>query len=71
VDHGLSTPAFNATHRPHRTVLPFHRNSDCPCSRPWNDHNKGQDLSSHHSLPVDDHILQAFNLRNPSSQEVT
>ena len=74
VDHDRSTPAFNATHRPHcvwkpcrRTVLPFQRDGDCPC----NDHNKGQDLSSLHSLPGDHRTLQAFYLRNPSKREVT
>lgn len=76
--HDHSTPAFNATRRPrcvwkpcHRNVLAFRRDGDHPGGRPCDDHNKGQDLSGHHSLPVDHRTLQAFYLRNPSEREVT
>ena len=72
-DHDHSTPAFNATRRPHcvwkpfrRTGRPFHRGGDRPCD----DHNKGQDLSGHHSPPVYHRTLQAFYLP-PSEPEVT
>ena len=71
-DHDHSTPAFNATRRPHcvwkpcrRTDLPFRRGGARPCD----DHNKGQVLSDHHSLPVGHRTLQAFYLRNPSEEE--
>ena len=74
-DHSTS---FNATRRPHcvwkpcrQTVLPFRRGGDHPCGRPCDDHNKGQDLSGHHSLPVGHRTLQAFYLHNPSEREVT
>ena len=77
-DHDHSTPAFNATRRPHcvwkpcpRIDLPFRRDGDRLCGRPCDDHNKGQDLSGHHSLPVGHRTLQAFYLRNPSEGEVT
>jgi hypothetical protein len=74
-DHDHSTPAFNATRRPHcvwkkpfrRTGRPFRRGGDRPCD----DHNKGQDLSGHHSPPVDHRTLQVFYLRTPSEPEAT
>jgi hypothetical protein len=73
-DHDHSSPAFNAIHRPHcawkpfrRTGRPFHRGGDRPCDV----HNKGQDLSAHHSLPADHRTLQAFFLRTPSEAEAT
>ncbi len=78
MDYDQSTPAFNATHyhhcvwKPcHHTVLSFHHDSACPYSHPCNDHNKGQDFSSHCSLPVDHCTLQAFYLCNPFKWEVT
>jgi hypothetical protein len=76
--HDHSTPAFNATRRPRcvwkpcrRNVLAFRRDGDHPGGRPCDDHNNGQDLSGHHSLPVVHRTLQAFYLRIPSEREVT
>lgn len=74
-DHDHSTPAFNATRRPHcvwkkpflRTGRPFRRGGDPPCD----DHNKGQDLFGHHNPPVYHRTLQAFYLRAPSEPEAT